>query len=218
MKKIILQDGKALYETDNEDEILLKYTDDLVDNKGNVKGSVKNKAAINAAIAAHIFKLLSSYHIPTFYKSQKSAKELLLKKAQLFPLRLLISQEKTDDEPTPVAKYESLTNDTATPMTADQIIAATILSVQQLADIHRYALKINVLLRNFFARRGLELLDFSIQFGLVNGKVAVCSDFTPDTCELKDNESKIKLKKSYLVSHIDDASGLYELLHQKIMF
>ncbi|MBN1466601.1 hypothetical protein JXA02_12650 [candidate division KSB1 bacterium] len=219
MKKIISEDGsKILYETDNEDEVLLKYTDDVVDNKGNVKGSVKNKATINAAIAAHIFKMLSSYHVSTFFKSQKSAKELLLKKATPLPLRLLISQEKAGDgAQTTMVKYESLGNETATAIERDEILASGLLTAQQLADVRRYALKINALLSSFFARRGLELLDFSVQFGLVNGKITVSSDFTLDTCELKDTESKTKFKKSYLLTHIDDASELYELFHRKVM-
>ncbi len=130
MKKIISEDGnKILYETDNEEEVLLKYSDDVVDNKGNVKGTVKNKAIVNAAIAAYIFKLLSSYHVPTFFKSQKSAKELLLKKADLLPFRLQVSQEKAGDgEQVPMMKYESLANETATSIEAEEIVSSAILN------------------------------------------------------------------------------------------
>ena len=216
MNKIISENGKVLYETNAEDEILLKYTDDLVDNRGNVKGSVKNKATINASIAVHVFKILASYHVPTFYKSQKSSKELLLKNVELLPVQVLVSQGTTEGSLSPELKFEALSDDNAKTIDADEVVASKLLTAQQLFDIRRYALKINVVLRNFFERRGLELTDFSVRFGLVNGKIAVCSDFTVDSCDLKDIESKTKFKKSYLLSHIDDASELYELVQSKI--
>lgn len=219
MKKVIAEYGtKILYETDNEEEILCKFTDDLVDGRGNSKGTVKNKSSINSGIAAHIYKVLSSYHIPTHFKNQKSAKELTLKNAEVVPVIVTLANESGDDGVvTPVITYASVADGAAKSIEIGDIISAELFSQEELADVRRYVLKINVVLRNFFMRRGLELLGFSVQFGFFNGKMVVCSEFTPDTCDLKDADSRTKFTSSYLISHIDNADELFELVHQKIL-
>ena len=118
----------------------------------------------------------------------------------------------------PIVNYQVITDGITKSIESDEIIASEILTEQQFSDIRRYVLKINVVLRNFFQRRNLELMGFSVQFGQLNGKIIVCSDFTLDTCDLKDAESRTKFKKSYLISHIDEALKLYECAHEKIIF
>lgn len=219
MKNVIAEYGnKALYEGEKEDEILCKFTDDLVDGRGNVKGSVKNKAAINGAIAAHIFKVLIGYHVPTWFRNQKAAKELTLKNAQVAPVVITLTNE-TDEEGVvvPTLTYESVAEGAAKAVETDEIISAELLSAQELKDVRRYVLKINVVLRNFFERRGLELLGFTTQFGFFNGKLLVCSEFTPDTCDLKDAGSRTKYTPTYLISHLDNADELYEQVQAKIL-
>ncbi|MBN1478854.1 hypothetical protein JXA70_01130 [candidate division KSB1 bacterium] len=220
MKKIIAEDAdKVLYETDNEEEILCKFTEDVVDSRGHVKGTVKNKASINGAIAAHIFKLLAGYHVPTCLKNQKSAKELLLKKAEVIPVLISVTNETTDDGiTTPEFRYDLLTNGSKKIITAEEIVASEIMIQEEFADMRRLALKINVVLDNFFRRRKFELLGFSVQFGYINGKIAVCSPFSLDSFELKDTESRTKFKTSFFLSHIDNAVELYDQIYNQIMF
>ena len=106
MKNILAQDGnRVIFETDNEDEIVLKFTDDIVDGRGNAKGSSKNKAAVNATMTTHIFKVLSSYHVPTFFKSQKSAKELGLHPSKLIEAMVIDQLSSPKDDFLKAAKY-----------------------------------------------------------------------------------------------------------------
>ncbi len=219
MKKVIAEYGyKTLYETDNNDEILCKFTDDLVDGRGHVKGSVKNKSAINAAIAAHLFKVLSGYHVPTHFKNQKTAKELTLKNAEIVPVLVKLSNEVNDDGVVvPTLSYDSLADGSAKTVEVKDIIAAELFSADEMADVRRYTLKINVILRSLFDRRGIELLGFTTQFGFFNGKLLVCNEFTPDTCDLKDAGSRTKFTTTYLISHLDNADELYEQVQAKML-
>ncbi len=220
MKNVIAEYGhKTLYETDKDDEILCTFTNDLIDGRGHVKGSVKNKASINSSIAAHIYKVLAGYHVPTWFKNQKSATELTLKNAELAPVLVTVKNTPNDDsDNVPELTYESIAASSAKAVNVDEIVSAELLSRQDLADIRRYALKINVVLRNLFERRDIELLGFTTQFGYFNGKLVVCSDFTPDTCDLKDAGSRAKYTSTYLISHFDNADDLYEQVQDKILF
>jgi phosphoribosylaminoimidazole-succinocarboxamide synthase len=219
LKKVIFEDGtKILSETDNDEEILCKFTDDLVDARGHVKGSIKNKAAINATIAVYIYKLLSSYHVPTHFKSVKSAKELTLKKVDVFPFRITVTNETTDDDRiVPAIQYQQITDGQFTDMSEKDIVSKELLSEDDMTDVRRMILKINVVLQNFFERRGLEFLGFWTQVGYANDKLVVCNEFTPDTLDIKEAGSRIKFTTTYLLSHIENADELYEQLHQRIL-
>lgn len=220
MKKTIYEDGdKVLYETDNEDEILCKFIDEVVDGKGHIKGTVKNKASINAAIAAHMFKLLTGYHIPTCLRNQKTAKEMILKRAEEIPIEITVIKESSQDGlVTPVFRYTLLAKSSKKSITAEEIVEANIITYQTLAVVRRLALKIKVVLDNYFQRRKFELLGFCVQFGYINGKIAVCRPLTLENFEIKDIESKTKYKSSYFVSHLDDAVHRYEKVYNQIMF
>lgn len=219
MKNVIFEDGtKILSETDNDEEILCKFTDDLVDARGHAKGSIKNKAAINATIAVYIYKLLNSYHVPTHFKSEKSTKELILKKIDAFPFRIAVTNETPDDGRTiPDLKFQKVTDGQLTDVSEKDIIDEELLFEDEMTDVRRSALKINVVLLNFFERRGLELLGFWTQLGYANGKLVVCNEFTPDTFDVKEAGSRIKFTTTYLLSHLDNADELYEELHQRIL-
>jgi phosphoribosylaminoimidazole-succinocarboxamide synthase len=220
LKKVIAEYGnKIIYETDNEDELLCKFTDDLVDARGNVKGTIKNKAAINGSIAVHLAKVLSSYHVPTFYKNQKSAKELTIKNAEVVPIIVTLTNETNDEGVNvPAITYESIADGSTSPIEVDEIVKQELFSEEELTDVRRYALKINVVLRNLFERRNLELLGFHFQFGFFNGKMIVCSELTPETCDLKEIGSRTKFTTTYLLSHLDNANELYEQVQQSILF
>ena len=106
MKKKIFDDGnQSMYETENEDELLLKFSDDLVDNRGHVKASVKNKGAVAARLAVHLYKVMASYHFPVRFKSQKSEKELIVKKAELFPFYCAVTSNEDEETTAPQLDY-----------------------------------------------------------------------------------------------------------------
>ena len=220
MEKILWQDeNRVAFETENENEIVLRFTDDIVDGRGNVKGSSTNKAAVNASMTAHIFKVLSGYHVPTYFKSQKSANELLLKGSEIFPVKITVANEANEEGViTPTIQYVMVADDSETPVEPDELVANETSTVEQVADFRRYTLKVNVVLRNFFERRHLELLGFSIQFGVVNGNMAVCSELTLDTCDLKDAQSRTKFTTAYIISHLDNATELYEQARDMIIY
>jgi phosphoribosylaminoimidazole-succinocarboxamide synthase len=219
LKKVLYQDGsRILYQTDNEEEVLVKFSDDIVDGKGNVKTSVKSKGALQADMAAHIFKLLASYHIPTVFKSAKSDKEILVKRANLLPLKVYVENQPAEQGmANPVLSYALLTDGREKKVEMPEVRSSGVVTGEQLGHIRRYAVKINVILRNFFTRRGLDLLGFWIQFGVLNGKVVICSEFSLDTCDLKELNSRTKFTSAYLSSHTENLDELFSQLCHKLM-
>jgi len=213
VKNKIFEDGnRAIFETDNEDELLLKFTDDLVDDRENVKGTVKNKGAISAQVAVHLYKVLSSYHLPVRFRSQKSAKELIIKPATLFPFYSILTNVEDDDgKLTPQIDFVLMEEKGEKNVEMKELLNAEVVSPEQMTEIRRFILKMNVIITDFFQRRDLSLLGFQAQFGILpNGKIGLCSELTLDTCEVKDANSRTKYTTAYIISHLDDADELYD--------
>ena len=217
MKKKLYEDAtRVLLETDREDEILLKLKDDIIDYRGTVKGNAKNKASVNAAIAVHLFKLLYAYHVPTCFKSQKSAKELVLKKADAFPFKIVVVND--SDKNAPNIEYLSIDESLETKVSEKKLVSDSLVDEEQLSDIRRIVLKINVLLKDFFDRRGIECLGFSIQLGMINDNLGVCSELCLDTCDVKEKHSRVKFTSTYMSSHLESAVELYDQALNMILY
>ena len=213
MDKKIFEDGnRILFETDNEDEYLLQFTDDVVDAGGRVKGTVKNKGAVCGRIAAHLYKVLASYHLPVRLKSQKSTNELVIKKAALFPFYINLSYVQSEDgTESPNIEFVLIEDGKDRTVEMKEVISSGAADQEQAVEIRRFALKMNVILKDFFRRRELQLLGFRSQFGILpNDKIGLCSELTLDSCDIKEANSRTKYTATYVLSHLDNAEELYD--------
>jgi phosphoribosylaminoimidazole-succinocarboxamide synthase len=91
-KKLLDEVGsKKIYEGDSEDRLILSFNDSMVDADGNLKGKVKGKAAKNNDISSQIFEYLESYNVMTHFISKLSDKEMQVKKSEILPLEIIVS-------------------------------------------------------------------------------------------------------------------------------
>ena len=67
---------------------------------------------------------------------------------------------------------------------------------EELTVIRTLALRVNELLRTFWAGCGITLVDFKLEFGrLRNGSIVLADEISPDTCRLWDSGTQEKLDK-----------------------
>ena len=220
MKKKISDDGNtALYETDKDEELLLKFNDDIIDGRGNVKAKTKLKGTLNAQLAQHLFKLIDSYHIPTPFKSQPCAKELLCKDFEQFPFKIVVTNvEKNEPLESPQLQYFSTENGRDREIAPSELVDSQVLTPEQGGDLRRMSLKLNVILKDFFQRRRFEVHAFEVQFGMIGNRLGLCSPLTLDTVDLKDMDSVRKFSSHHIASHAENADELYEEISQKLLF
>ena len=55
-----------------------------------------------------------------------------------------------------------------------------------LKDLRDLGLKINAVLKPFFAERKMQLVDFKLEFGVFHNKLVLADEISPDTCRLWD--------------------------------
>lgn len=78
------------------------------------------------------------------------------------------------------------------PMISDShALAMKIATEKDLNTLRQMAEKINSLIKPFFLKRGLKLVDFKLEFGKdSSGKIMLGDEITPDTCRLWDKKDK----------------------------
>jgi phosphoribosylaminoimidazole-succinocarboxamide synthase len=194
-KKIFEGKSKKVYETDNDNELILEFKDDARDAKGYKKGSIKGKGAVNNQISIFLLKLLESYHIPTHIIKEVSDKEMSVKKMGMVGVVVLVRNiavgqlakrfgvAEGKELECPLVEYYLKDGDRDDPMINDShIISFGHATSEEMREIYRLASKCNAILKAFFRRRHLNLVDLRLEFGRHNGRITVGDEISLDTC------------------------------------
>ncbi|MHB8169719.1 MAG: phosphoribosylaminoimidazolesuccinocarboxamide synthase, partial [Thermoleophilia bacterium] len=84
-------------------------------------------------------------------------------------------------------------------------------------EIKRLALEINAILSEFFADRGVMLVDFKLEFGKDSaGNIVLGDEISPDTCRFWDASTKKKLDKDRFRRDLGDVEAAYEEMLKRV--
>lgn len=227
-KKIFEGSSKKLYSTDEPEHIIQEFTDTAMISSES-KSTVKGKGAVNNQICGHLFEYLEGFHIPTHFVKSTSNKEMLVKKLEMIPIEISVHNIATDvfserfnlengeDLELPIVemflKKPSLNN----PMINNgHVVAFGLASADEISLIERYSSKINAVLKSFFTRRGLRLVEFKLEFGRHKEKIVLGDEISPDTCRLWDSESQEKLGIDKIKTGHTAPEKVYEEIFNRI--
>lgn len=78
----------------------------------------------------------------------------------------------------------------------DHAVALKAATRSEIETIRTYALRINDILKAFWAECGVTLVDFKLEFGKTSdGSILLADEISPDTCRLWDSSTGEKLDK-----------------------
>lgn len=226
MEKLeMLYEGKAkqIYKTDKEDEIIVYYKDDATAFNGEKKAQIDNKGFLNNAITSMIFEMLNEKGIKTHYIKKLNDREQLCKKVEIVPLEVIVRNvaagsmakrlglEEGYKLKTTVFEFSYKDDELGDPLInsyhAVAIGAATFEEINTILDM---TAKINELLKEFFAKLNINLIDFKIEFGkLPNGEIVLADEISPDTCRFWDATTGEKLDKDRFRRDMGNVEGAY---------
>jgi len=91
-KGAMLYEGKAkqVFETDNPNEVIVRFKDDATAFNAQKKGNVDLKGEMNNAITTLIFEYLNKKGIPTHFIRKIDEREQLVKKVHIIPLEMVV--------------------------------------------------------------------------------------------------------------------------------
>ena len=209
-KTQMLYEGKAkkVYCTDQEGIYIIEYKDDATAFNARKKGTIAGKGAVNNKMTSIIFEMLEANGIPTHFISRLDERCQIVKAVRIYPLEVIIRNTAAGSfssrlgiaEGIPlspaVLEFSYKNDELDDPLINDYHAAALKLADEaELETIKNYAFRINELLKEFFLKAGLKLIDFKIEFGNCSGEIILADEISPDTCRLWDAVTDEKMDK-----------------------
>ena len=78
------------------------------------------------------------------------------------------------------------------------------------------ALVVNDLLREFWGRIGLDLIDFKLEFGRDDGRIVLADEISPDGSRLWERGSGRRFDKDVFRRDLADLTETYRALHARL--
>lgn len=206
----LLYEGKAkkVFKTNNPEEYMIEYKDDATAFNGVKKSEIAGKGVLNNKISSVIFELLEKNGVETHYIKQVSEREMLVKKVEIVALEVIIRNTIAGSLSKRLGIEEGLklekpllelcykNDDLGDPfITEDHVEILDLVDTEGLDKIKFMALKVNEVLKGYFLDKGINLVDFKLEFGYSKDGIVLADEISPDTCRLWDVNTGEKLDK-----------------------
>lgn len=224
MEKLYEGKAKEVYSTENAEEYIIRYKDDATAGNGEKKAVIEGKGELNLAITTMIFEMLEKAGIKTHYIETLNSTDMRVKKVTILPLEVIVrnatagsfakrygvEEGKFFDHPTFELSYKN--DELGDPlMCEDHAIALGLVTKEEYDYLREETLKINELLKDFFMKINLKLVDFKIEFGKTSdGEIILADEISPDTCRLWDKDTNKKLDKDIFRRDLGDLTEGYK--------
>ncbi len=232
-KREKLYEGKAkiVYKTEEPDKLILFFKDSATAFDGLKKAHQKGKGALNNTISSILFEILHREGIRTHYIQKLSDNEMLVWKAERYPVEVVVRNiaagsvvrrlgfKEGERFTKPLVEFFYKNDELHDPIVCESHIELMKLAPpEDVPEMKRVALKVNSILSELFAERGITLVDFKLEFGkLPNGELAIVDEISPDSMRLWDSESGEKLDKDRFRFDLGDLLEGYKKVLDKLL-
>lgn len=186
-----------------------EYHDYFITQK-NKRVTSKNLGEKTALLNSYFFEYVKGYNIPCGFVKKNEEKELQFLKFDELPFRIKIinsadartakifSIKAGSSLQLPIVEYHYGDSKDSV-ITESHIISFDLCSYDDLKSINRLCSKINAILKSFFERRNLLLLELTCIFGKFEGKIYLVDDFSPLSIKISSNKEEDKLPDPYKI-------------------
>ncbi|SHE58306.1 phosphoribosylaminoimidazole-succinocarboxamide synthase [Modicisalibacter ilicicola DSM 19980] len=221
--------AKSVYRTDDPGRLILHFRDDTSAFDGKRKEALARKGMVNNKFNAFIMGKLEEAGIPTHFEKLLSDTECVVKKLDMIPVecvvrnlaagglvrRLGVEEGIVLDPPT----YELfLKNDDKGDPMINESLAETFgwATPAQLERMKALTFRVNDVLKNLFLEGGMLLVDYKLEFGMVDGEVVLGDEFSPDGCRLWDARTREKMDKDRFRQGLGGVIEAYEEVGRRL--
>lgn len=221
--------AKILYATDDPDLIIQYFKDDATAFNAQKRGTIKEKGILNNKISEVLFQLVEAGGVPTHWVRRLSDREMLVRKLQIIPVEVIVRNviagslakrlglNEGDALPEPVLEHCYKSDALGDPVVNEfHIRALGWASAEELQEIERLSFRVNELLKDFFDRRNLILVDFKLEFGRHHGKIYLGDEICPDTCRLWEKGTLEKMDKDRFRRDLGKVEDAYQEVCRRV--
>ncbi|MDO9266819.1 MAG: phosphoribosylaminoimidazolesuccinocarboxamide synthase [Sulfurimonas sp.] len=233
-KRELLYEGKAkkLFSTDDDNLLISEFKDDLTAFNGAKKSSEAGKGALNNKISTELFKLLEAKGIQTHFVKMLDDNNMLHKRTKVILIEVIVRNIATGSLsknlgikdgtvlPFTLVEFDYKNDDLGDPKLNDQhaLILGLVNFQDELDKLRRMARQINDILKPYFADKGLNLVDFKLEFGKdKSGNIILIDEISPDNCRFWDMVSGEKMDKDRFRQGLGGLTVAYEQVLNRIL-
>ena len=232
-KKELLYEGKAkkIWTTQDPNLLISEFKDDLTAFNGEKKSSEAGKGALNNKISTVLFEYLAEKGVPTHYVKMLDENHMLHKRADVIYIEVIVRNIATGSLsrtlgiedgkvlPFTLVEFDYKNDALGDPKLNDQhcLILELVKNEEELHYIRYMARKINTFLSDFYAKAGLKLVDFKLEFGRdKNDNIILIDELSPDNFRLWDAKTNEKMDKDRFRQGLGGLIEAYEEVLQRI--
>ena len=208
MEKLYEGKSKIVYAGEAPGTCIIRYKDTATAGNGAKKEDLPGKGKLNAEISNYIYQYLMDNGVKTHLLKVIDDTTVLVKQAEIVMVEVIVrnvaagsfSKKYGVPEGTAlkntVVEFSLKSDELGDTMINDcQITALGVATQAELDELRAMSLRIDELMTALFAKAGIKLIDFKLEFGRVDGELVLCDEISPDSCRLWDAATDEKLDK-----------------------
>lgn len=227
-----LYEGKAkkVFATEDPALVIVSYKDDATALDGLKKGTIPGKGTVNNRMSDFLFSLLEKEGVPTHFVEELNDREALVKKVSIVPLEVIVRNISAGSfakrygveegivfaEPTIEFSYK---NDALHDplLNSYHALALGLATREEIETIKSMAFRVNEVLKAYFLKLNVRLVDFKLEFGrLPDGKIVLADEISPDTCRFWDATTGEKLDKDRFRRDMGGVEDAYREMMKRV--
>ena len=205
----IQENSKAKPTESLQDFKLIEYHDYFINQK-NKKVASRKLGEKTTELNSLFFEYIKEYNIPSAYLKKEGKKKLQFINVDEIALRIKIINSadartakifsvKTGSVlQLPIIEYHFGESKDSV-ISESHIISFDICTYEDLKIINRICSKLNAIVKSFFERRNILLLELMCRFGKFEGKILLIDDFSPISIKISSNNSGDRLPDPYKI-------------------
>lgn len=223
-----LYEGKAkrMWPTDDPQLLRMEFKNDATAFNGGKRAVFEDKGRLNCAISCLIYQLLEREGVPTHFVRQIDATQVEVRKVRILMVEVIVRNlaagsfckrtgiEEGHSFARPIVEFCYKSDALGDPLINDDYIREMELATpEELAHLRGAALKVNDLLRAFFTKCGLRLVDFKLEFGRPESDpatIVLADEISPDGCRLWDLQTGERMDKDRFRRNLGGLMPAYE--------
>ena len=229
MEKLYEGKAKVLFPA-GPDTLRVYFKDEATAFNAQKRGLIPGKGVVNNKVSATLFRYLEAHGVKTHFLEEVSDREMRVLRVEILPLEVILRFKAAGSfakrygvkEGTllraPLVEYSLKSDPLGDPLICPEAILALGLAVEEeLSQVRTTTLKVGELLRDFFAQRGLDLIDFKLEFGKRQGEILLADEISPDTMRLWDQKTGEPMDKDRFRKDLGGVEEAYQEVLRRVL-
>ena len=228
----LLYEGKSkqIFKTDNPDNVVVRFKDDITAFYGIKRANILNKGRLTCDISSMVLGYLNDNGINTHFIERVDDDGQLCRVVEHVPVEVIVRNVVAGSMAQRLGMEEGIVpentifdlclrrSDLGDPLINDHhAVALGLLSYEELSELYEMSAKINSLVTELYSKAGITVVDFKIEFGrAADGSLVLADELSPDTCRLWDKATGERMDKDRFRRDLGRVRETYEEVAQRL--